>query len=380
MTGSDDTKMTEPAGTEGTDRITIRQVHARAYRIPTDWPEADGTLEWNDTTLILAEVHAGDITGIGYTYGNAAIATVITGALAEAINGRNILDIPSVHTAMKRHIRNEGHAGLAMMALSAVDCALWDAKAKLLAVPLYKLLGRVRKELRIYGSGGFTGYTDKQLEWQLSGWKEAGIKDMKIKVGRDPARDIERVRQARQIIGDGSGLFVDANGAYTCQQALQQAVAFNQAGVSWLEEPVSSDDLTGLNFIRQRTPAGMRVAAGEYGYDLVYFRRMLAAGAVDVLQADATRCGGITGFINAGRLCEAYGVPFSSHCAPTLHMQAALSLPSFFIAEYFHDHVRIESMLFEGCPGPRGGVLVPDPDLPGLGIVFRYADAKKYMI
>lgn len=372
--------MMEPADTKGTGRVTIRQVHARAYRIPTDLPEADGTLEWNNTTLVLAEVCAGDVTGIGYTYGNAAIATVITGALAEALNGRNILDIPSAHEAMKRHIRNEGHAGLAMMGLSAVDCALWDAKAKLFEVPLYQLLGRVHEEIRIYGSGGFTSYTDKQLERQLSGWKEAGIKDMKIKVGRDMARDIERVRQTRRVIGDGVGLFVDANGAYAWQQALQQAEVFSQSGVSWLEEPVSSDDLAGLNFIRKGTPAGMRVAAGEYGYDLVYFRRMLDAGAVDVLQADATRCGGITGFINAGRLCEAYGMPFSSHCAPSLHVQAALSLPSFFIAEYFHDHVRIESMLFEGSPKPREGVLVPDPGLPGLGIVFRYADAEKYKI
>lgn len=368
--------MMEPGDT----KIAIRNVHARAYRIPTDLPEADGTLEWNDTTLVLAEVYAGDVTGIGYTYGNAAITTVITGALAETINGRNILDIPSVHEAMKRRIRNEGAAGLAMMALSAVDCALWDAKAKLFDLPLYQLLGRVREEIRIYGSGGFTTYTDDQLERQLSGWKEAGIKDVKIKVGRDPVRDIERVRQARQVIGDGASLYVDANGAYTCRQALQQAQAFIGSGVGWLEEPVPSDDLAGLNFIRERTPGGIQVAAGEYGYDLVYFRRMLDAGAVDVLQADATRCGGITGFINAGRLCEAYGVPFSSHCAPTLHMQAALSLPSFFIAEYFHDHVRIESMLFEGCPRPGGGILVPDPGLPGLGIVFRYADAEKYMI
>src|SRR3954453_9724045 len=123
----------------------------------------------------------------------------------------------------------------------------------------------------------------------------------------------------RRAIGDCQ-LFVDANGAYTRKQALAEAAAFGEHGVSWFEEPVSSDDLDGLRLLRDRGPAGMAIAAGEYGHDAAYFRRTLEACAVDVLQADATRCGGITGFMQAVALCEAYGVPLSSHCAPSLHL------------------------------------------------------------
>src|SRR5699024_9867765 len=151
-------------------------------------------------------------------------------------------------------------------------------------------------------------------------------------------------------------------------------------GVSWFEEPVLSDDLDGLRFIRQHTPAGMEVAAGEYGYRLSYFNDMLAAEAVAVLQADATRCGGITGFLRAGAVCDAYHRPFSSHCAHSLHLHAAPALPNFRYAEYFHDHVRIERMLFDGFQMPEEGVMKPDLSRPGLGLEFKYEDAKEYEI
>jgi len=107
---------------------------------------------------------------------------------------------------------------------------------------------------------------------------------------------------------------------------------------------------------------------------------MLAAGSVDVLQADATRCGGITGFLKAGYLAEAHQLPFSSHCAPALHLHPTLCLPSFFISEYFHDHVRIEQMLFDGVSPPQNGTLKPDLTRPGLGIEFKHQDAEKFKL
>ena len=142
---------------------------------------------------------------------------------------------------------------------------------------------------------------------------------------------------------------MDANGAYSRKQALAQAEQFAELDVRWFEEPVSSDDLEGLRLLRDRAPAGMNIAAGEYGYDVYYFRRMLAAGAVDVLQADATRCGGITGFLQAGALCEAFELPFSFHCAPAIHLAAACALPAFWVGEYFFDHARIEAHAFRRC-------------------------------
>src|SRR5699024_4986593 len=273
-----------------------------------------------------------------------------------------------------------GNCGVAFMALSAVDNALWDLKAKLLGLPLIKLIGAERKGMPVYGSGGFTSYSIEELEKQLAGWVDEGIPRVKMKIGRHPGKDLQRVQAVREAIGPDAELFVDANGAYSVKQAGALAKQFADEGVSWFEEPVLSDDLDGLRFIRQHRPAGMEVAAGEYGYRLSYFNDMLAAGAVDVLQADATRCGGITGFLRAGTVCDGWHRPFSAHCAPSLHLHAAPALSNFRHAEYFHDHVRIEKMLFDGFRAPEKGVMKPDLSRPGLGLEFKYADAQEYEI
>jgi L-alanine-DL-glutamate epimerase-like enolase superfamily enzyme len=362
------------------DNILIKNVKVSAYKIPTDLPEADGTIEWNSTTIILVEINAADKTGIGYTYAHEATAIVIEKTLKEIVVGKNAMNIDGITSAMIRIIRNNGNCGIAMMAVSAVDNALWDLKAKILDLPLCVLLGQVKNEMLIYGSGGFTSYTDKQLQNQLGGWANEGIQNVKMKIGTHPEDDVSRVKIAREAIGKNTGLFVDANGAYSVKQALEKAAAFTEYNVSWFEEPVTSDNLDGLRFIKEHAPQKINIAAGEYGYNLPYFDRMLHAGAVDILQADATRCGGISYFMKAGYLAEAFQIPFSSHCAPALHLHAALALPSFYIAEYFYDHVRIESMLFDGINAPVNGFIFSDLQRHGMGFEFKYADAEKYKI
>jgi L-alanine-DL-glutamate epimerase-like enolase superfamily enzyme len=253
-------------------------------------------------------------------------------------------------------------------------------KARLLDLPLCRLLGMARECAPVYGSGGFTSYDDRQLQGQLGGWAEQGFGMVKMKVGREPQDDPARVATARKAIGDRARLFVDANGAYSRKQALRMAQAFAEYEVAWFEEPVSSDDREGLRLLRDRGPAGMDIAAGEYGYDSWYFRRMLEAGAVDVLQADATRCAGITGFMQASALCQAFQVPLSGHCAPSIHAHPACAAPPLRHIEYFHDHVRIESMLFDGALTARDGALHPDLSRPGFGLEFKRADAERYAI
>jgi L-alanine-DL-glutamate epimerase-like enolase superfamily enzyme len=250
----------------------------------------------------------------------------------------------------------------------------------LLDVSLMSLLGAVRDAVPVYGSGGFTTYSIDQLQVQLSGWVEQGIQRVKMKIGTHPADDLDRVRAARDAIGPVAALYVDANGAYTRKQALAQAEAFQALGVVWFEEPVSADDLEGLCLIRDRGPAGMDIAAGEYGYDLWYFRRMLEAQAVDVLQADASRCAGLTGFMRAAALTEARCMALSAHCAPSLHVQACCAVPLLSPIEYFYDHARIEHMLFEGALTPEEGSLRPDRMRPGLGLEFKHADARRYAV
>lgn len=358
----------------------VEELSVSAYRIPTDAAESDGTLEWDSTTLVLVEIRAGGKLGIGYAYADAATAYFIDKKLRKVIVGLDAMHIPAAWQSMVAAIRNNGNSGITYMAVSAVDTALWDLKAKILDVSLAGLLGMVRDTFPVYGSGGFTSYSVEKLQQQLGSWAESGIKQVKMKVGRQPEKDVARVKAAKEAIGPGTGLFVDANGAYSAKQAIEKAFQFAEYGVTWFEEPVSSDDLQGLHLIRKRAPAGMNITAGEYGYNLSYFEKMLDAGAVDILQADATRCGGITGFLKAGYICEAHHLPFSSHTAPALHLHAALALSSFYIAEYFHDHVRIEEMFFDGVQKPVEGAIHPDLSRPGLGLEFKRADADPYKI
>lgn len=362
----------------GSSSVPIRALEVSAYTIPTDSPESDGTIEWDSTTIVVVQVEAGDRRGLGYTYADSATAELIHKRLRDLVVGKDAFSHPQIWEAMVHSIRNLGRPGIASMAIAAVDNALWDLHARLLDVPLVHLLGQRRPGAPIYGSGGFTSYSVERLQSQLSNWVSNGIPRVKMKIGRDACQDRERVRMARNAIGPHADLFVDANGAYTRKQALAQAEVFREFGVTWFEEPVSSDDLEGLRMVRHGVPDPIDIAAGEYGYDLIYFQRMLAACAVDVLQADATRCGGITGFLQAATLAEAWGAGFSAHCAPALHMHAGCAVPRLRHIEYFHDHVRIEHMLFEGVEPPVHGELHPDLSRPGMGLELKEADARQW--
>jgi L-alanine-DL-glutamate epimerase-like enolase superfamily enzyme len=360
--------------------VRIGRLRASAYHIPTDFPESDGTLEWKATTLVVVEAPSADQIGIGYTYADRATARLINDMLAEVVEGRDAMATSGNWLAMIRAIRNLGRPGISSMAIAAADNALWDLKARILGLPLVTLLGAARDSVAVYGSGGFTSYDKDRLREQLSGWAEQGIPRVKMKVGRVPLEDSDRVAAARDAIGPNVELFVDANGAYTRKQALELASRFRDLRVSWFEEPVSSDDLDGLRLLRDRSPGGMQIAAGEYGYDLPYFERMLAAGAVDVLQADATRCAGITGFLQVAALCEARSLPLSAHCGPSMHAHPCCAARPVCHIEYFHDHVRIEHMLFDGALTPVNGRLQPDLSRPGVGLDFKRSDAEKYLI
>ena len=346
--------------------------------MPTDFPESDGTLEWDSTTLVLVKASGGGNTGLGYTYADTATATLVHDLLAKVVAGRDLMAPTASWEAMARRTRNLGRPGIVSMAISAVDSALWDLKARFLDIPLVTLLGQLRKSAPVYGSGGFTSYSQQQLQEQLAGWVARGIPRVKMKIGRDPQADLKRVDDARQAIGPNTELFVDANGGYSRKQALEQAENFVEFDVKWFEEPVSSDDLPGLRLMRDRAPAGMDIAAGEYGYEAGYFLQMLAAGSVDVLQADATRCGGITGFLRTAALCEAYHLPLSAHTAPALHTHVSCAVPALRHVEYFHDHVRIEQMFFDGVTPPLNGELWPDLSRPGMGFELKEADARRF--
>lgn len=363
---------------DGVKQLPIEGLSVASYSVPTDSPESDGTISWDHTTIVIVTATAAGEHGLGYTYADKATASLIQEVLVRVVMGMDALSPTAAYMAMWRRIRNLGRPGICSMGISAVDCALWDLKARLLGLPLVSLLGQVRTGAALYGSGGFTSYSDRQLADQLGGWAREGLPAVKMKIGREPERDPERVRVARQAIGPDVRLYVDANGAYTARQALEHTDMLAHHNVRWFEEPVSSDNLEGLRFVRERAPARMEIAAGEYGYKIFDFQNLLAANSVDVLQADMTRCGGITGFMQVAALCQAHNVPLSSHCAPALHAHAACAAIPFTEMEYFHDHVRIEGMFFDGLPQLVRGELVPDLSRPGNGLELRRSVAEKY--
>jgi L-alanine-DL-glutamate epimerase-like enolase superfamily enzyme len=359
--------------------VEIDKLDVSTFEIPLDQPESDGTLTWDSTTLVTVQPTAAGHTGLGYTYGSAACATLIRERLADLVIGADPLDVSGTWERMVRAIRNLGRPGISSMAISAVDAALWDLKARILEVPLLRLLGAVRDSAPIYGSGGFCSLSEQELRGQLGGWvHDQGIPRVKMKIaagwGEDPRRDLERVRLVREEIGPDAELMVDANGGYTRKQAARVASELEDLGVTWFEEPVSSDDLEGLREIRGLN--ALDVAAGEYGYRLMDFRDLIPV--VDVLQPDVGRCGGITEWMRVAALCAAHSMDVSSHTAHSMSVHPGCAVPNLRHVEYFADHVRAERILFDGVLEPVDAALRPDPSRPGNGLELKTADAGRY--
>ncbi|MGH2999491.1 MAG: enolase C-terminal domain-like protein, partial [Gaiellaceae bacterium] len=249
---------------------------------------------------------------------------------------------------------------------------LWDREARRHDVSLVELLGAAHDAVPIYGSGGFCSYSNDRLQEQLGDWAASGIPRVKMKVGREPGRDPSRLDAAREAIGDDVELFVDANGAFSRKQALAWAERYaGEWGVKWFEEPVSSGDFEGLQFLRDHT--SIEIAAGEYAYTLEDARNIV--GCVDVLQLDVTRCLGITGVLD---VANAFPIDVSAHCAPAISAHVFAAVGRLRHLEYFHDHVRVERMLFDGVPEPDGSVLRPDKTRSGNGLELKRQEVARW--
>lgn len=361
----------------------IQALKASTYTVPTEAPESDGTLTWNSTTVVVVEVSADGARGLGFSYATGACARLIEDLLCDVVVGTDPFDVAGTWEAMVRAIRNMGRPGVCSMAIAAVDCALWDLKSKLLDLPLALALGQVRDEVPVYGSGGFTSLSDDQLEEQLARWVHVqSIPRVKIKIAEDwggcVERDLERVQLARRVVGEECELYVDANGGYGPKQAERVAAELSDFGVVWFEEPVSSDHLAEMAKVRSRV--SMDVTAGEYGYDLFYFDAMCNAGAVDCLQADVSRCAGITEWLRVAALAQAHGLELSGHCAQSLHAHPACAVPNLRHLEYFADHARVDRLLFDGVLDPEDGVLRPDLSRAGHGLELKTKDAERFRV
>jgi L-alanine-DL-glutamate epimerase-like enolase superfamily enzyme len=355
----------------------INLFETAAYTIPTDFPESDGTLCWDSTTLVVIHIGCNGRVGMGYTYGDNSIAVLVESKCKDLVLGTDAEAHMSTLQTLHNAMRNNGDTGLTSMAIAAIDNALWDLRARLYDVPLAAFMGLARPKIKAYGSGGFTSYTDEQLCRQLEHWADSGFKDIKIKIGNNIQTEQKRIKKACNVTGDTVDLFVDANGAFDLKNALLMADILKENSITWFEEPVCHKDRSGLHFLRERCPPPIRISVGEYGFGLNYFKDLLTENCVDVLQADATRCG-ITGFRDAASLCEAFNIPLSAHTAPSLHAHICCSVQSALNVEYFHDHIRIEQMLFDGAAEAENGYLVPDLSSTGNGLQLKKQDAERY--
>lgn len=351
-----------------------------AFRIPTDSPESDGTAEWDSTTVVVVELSAAGVTGLGYAYSDEAAAHVCQEFISKKVLEKDPHAVPEIAVSLGKFARNRGKPGLVSSAIAAIDAALWDLKARLFQVPLLTLWGSMRNEVTAYGSGGFTSYTDKQLVKQLTDWADQGFSAVKMKIGRDPEKDVARVALVQKALKGRAELFVDANGAYSRKQALTQGNRFADLGCTWFEEPVTCDDLVSLRLLVERMPAPLRIAVGEYIYVLDDAKNFIDAHAVDVLQTDVTRCGGPSNFLKIGQACEIHHLPFSAHTSPSLHATLCCALPAAINVEYFHDHARIERLIFDGAVQAVDGCLKPELSRHGFGLELKQADAGKYQV
>jgi L-alanine-DL-glutamate epimerase-like enolase superfamily enzyme len=361
----------------------IEEVRSAAYRIPTPEPEADGTLSWSATTMVVVQVRCGEVDGLGWTYADAACVDLIHGILADAVRGHEVLDVPARWHTMQRAIRNLGRPGVVSCALSAMDTALWDAAARIHGLPVSRLLGRVHDDVALYASGGFTTESEARLSEWLEKWVHSrGVPRVKIKIGESwgtaLSRDLARIERTRQAVGAETEVYVDANGGYSVGQAVRIGARLADHDVTWFEEPVSSDDLDGLRTVRHAVTAD--VTAGEYGYDLAYFAHMIDSEAVDCVQVDVTRCGGYTEWARIAALATAHNLAVSAHCAPNLSVHAAMTTPNFRHIEWFADHDRIESAFFDGALEPSGGRVGADLSAPGHGMTFNHEAAQRHRI
>ena len=267
-------------------------------------------------------------------------------------------------------VRGYGRKGLAFCALSAVDIALWDLKAKALGLPLFKLLGPFRDSVPIYGSGGWTNFTVDELIAEATGWVDQGIKRVKIKVGKDfgqsEREDIQRLEAVRRAVGDDVAIYVDANNGYYPKQAIYMAKEFERYQVGWFEEPVLADDIDGLARVSATT--SIPVATGEHEYTKYGFKELISRGGADIVQPDVGRVGGVTEWMKVAHLAHSFDLPVAPHSVQLVHLHLACATPNLKVVEVLNVGLAGDRVWYTEFPDQKDGMWAPYPDRLGLGL------------
>ncbi|MEO0797979.1 MAG: mandelate racemase/muconate lactonizing enzyme family protein [Pseudomonadota bacterium] len=353
---------------------TIRTVQADHFRIPLDVPLTDSThgvmTAFEVVTIRVTDADGQE--GIGYTYttghNGGAIADISRREIPELIVGLDADAIEKIWETVWWGQHYGGRGGPTVLALSALDIALWDLKAKRANLPLWKLLGGYDPAVPCYAGGIDLELTPDALLKQTDGNLEKGFRAIKYKSGRDAmSEDLARGRAMRRHLGDDFPLMTDANMKWTADEAIRRARSLQELNLVWLEEPIIPDDVEG--HVRVVRDGGVPIATGENFRTLWEFKQMIAAGGVTFPEPDVTNCGGVTVFMKVAALAEAYNLPVTSHGAHdiTVHLLAACPNRSFLEAHGFGlDSYIADPMILDGT----GHAIAPDR--PGHGITFLW--------
>jgi D-arabinonate dehydratase len=357
-----------------------------AFYIPVTPDKAVSDSTWKLETMGYAVVRISTdegISGIGYTYDVAgkAIREVINNTIAGVLLERDPFETETLWTDVMNLLRGVGRKGLVLCALSMVDIALWDIKGKALGMPLYKLLGGSETIIPVYGSGGWTSYTEAELIEEVEQIKSWGYTKIKMKVGvdfgRSPEEDVRRVRSVRKHIGDTIDLMIDANNAWDAATAIKVSEALADCNIFFFEEPVIADDIPGLANVKSKIT--IPVATGEQEYTKYGARDLIMGNAVDILQMDVTKCGGITEWMKIAAIAQAWNIPVAPHAMHYAHMHVVSAAPNGLMLENLFMHEKINALLMVDPPIPKNGYLEL-PDKPGVGIEFNEENLQKYNV
>ncbi len=322
------------------------------------------------------------LVGLGLGGGTTAAREVIERTLKPILLGQNALHIEKLWDEMFWAIRGVGRKGLAFSALSAVDIALWDLKAKYYETPLYQLLGPYTESVPVYGSGGWTHFSLDELVAEQCGYVERGMRAVKMKVGKDfghsEREDVARLAAVREAVGPDVQIFIDANNGYYAKQAIRLARVFEEYDVGWFEEPVLADDIDGLAAVAKAID--IPVATGEHEYTKYGFRDLIVRGGADIVQPDVGRVGGISEWMKVAHLAHAFNLPVAPHAYQLVHLHLACATPNLKIVECLGTVEAADRIFYTSFDEPRNGVWSPDPHKHGLGLELDPSAVKHYAV
>ncbi|MCQ4333638.1 mandelate racemase/muconate lactonizing enzyme family protein [Natronomonas sp. F2-12] len=354
----------------------ITDIQTGLYRIPNETALEDATQSFDVLELVTVELTTSTGgRGVGFTYtigsGGAAIETFL-----ESVCAPIVLDEPAVPREIRSTLTAEttfvGREGISELALSAVDIAAWDLLGRETGTPLYRLFGGDRQPVPAYEThGGWLHYDEETLVDNAERAAEDGFAGVKMKVGRGHAEDARRVTAVAEALPPDVDLMIDANCAYTVDEARRLASQLSNVDLAWLEEPLEKGDYAAYGDLRSHVDTP--IATGENYYNPTQFKQVIEADGVDVVQPDVARVGGITPWIEVAELADAWGLSLSPHYIEPIHVHLATGYDNI---PYIEHHSTVLDSVMDSPPTPDDGLLYP-PESPGHGIEFegleRYA-------